>query len=110
MMTAHPPHRALLIPLLVLGLCSGLLAGSASGAVDPADPTEETVTLVNQDSAGNATIRFDVNGEAIDAHDGQIQRFGDTYYLYGTSYDCGYEWNTPGAPFCGFVSYSSQTS
>ncbi len=65
------------------------------------------MTLVNQDDAGNAAIRFDVHGEAIDAHDGQIQRFGDTYYLYGTAYDCGYEWNTPGAPFCGFVSYSS---
>ncbi|MFD4668566.1 family 43 glycosylhydrolase [Lentzea sp. NPDC058450] len=63
--------------------------------------------LVNKDSAGNAAIRFDVNGNAIDAHDGQIQRFGDTYYLYGTSYGCGFEWNTPGARFCGFVSYSS---
>jgi hypothetical protein len=80
---------------------------AADGGTGPTGPGEETVTLVNRDTDGNPTIRFDVNGNAIDAHDGQIQRFGQTYYLYGTTYGCGYEWNTPGAPFCGFVSYSS---
>ena len=93
---------------LVMGLVIGLASvGTAGSAASGLAAPERTVTLVNQDTAGNAAIRFDVNGEAIDAHDGQIQRFGDTYYLYGTAYDCGYEWNTPGAPFCGFVSYSS---
>ncbi len=57
---------------------------------------------------GEQTIRFDTNGNAIDAHDGQISQFGGRYYLYGTSYDCGFRWlshNT--APFCGFKTYSS---
>lgn len=62
--------------------------------------------IVNGDAAGR-TLRFDVAGNAIDAHDGEIQRFGDTYYLYGTSYGCGFRWNTPGAAFCGFRVYSS---
>ncbi|MCS7477934.1 family 43 glycosylhydrolase [Umezawaea endophytica] len=88
-----------------LALVGALLAGLAPAHAGPAG--ERAVTLVNQDRAGNAAIRFDVNGDAIDAHDGQVQRFGDTYYLYGTSYGCGFEWNTPSAPFCGFVSYSS---
>ena len=93
---------------LLLAPSHGAAAPSAApSSVASTSSEERTVTLVNQDSAGRPTIRFDVNGEAIDAHDGQIQRFGDTYYLYGTRYDCGYEWNTPGAPFCGFVSYSS---
>ena len=34
--------------------------------------------------------------------------FGDRYYLYGTSYGCGYvRFEHPVTPFCGFVSYSS---
>jgi Glycosyl hydrolases family 43 len=65
-----------------------------------------TPTVVNGDAQG-ATIRFDVDGDALDAHDGEIRRFGDRYFLYGTSYGCGYEWQRPGAPFCGFRSYSS---
>jgi hypothetical protein len=89
-----------------LALATPALAATASPTAVSA-AVEQTVTLVNQDSAGNSTVRFDVDGNAIDAHDGQIQRFGDLYYLYGTAYGCGYEWNTPGAPFCGFVSYSS---
>ncbi|GAB3453651.1 family 43 glycosylhydrolase [Actinophytocola sediminis] len=96
-----------MMPRRVLALAAllGLLFAGAPPA--SAQTGERTVKLVNKDSAGNAAIRFDVNGNAIDAHDGQIQRFGDTYYLYGTSYGCGFEWNTPGARFCGFVSYTS---
>ncbi|WP_375481631.1 family 43 glycosylhydrolase [uncultured Jatrophihabitans sp.] len=58
------------------------------------------------DAAG-ATLRFDTAGNAIDAHDGGTVRFGDTYYLYGTSYGCGFTWQGPGSPFCGFRVYSS---
>jgi hypothetical protein len=68
------------------------------------EPPDTTVVNGN---AGGPTIRFDTAGNAIDAHDGEIERFGDTYYLYGTSYGCGFEWQTPGAPFCGFRAYSS---
>lgn len=81
-----------------------LLAVAALAAPAAADPF--TPTTVNGDERG-ATIRFDVDGNAIDAHDGEIRRFGDRYFLYGTSYGCGFEWQRPGSPFCGFRSYSS---
>jgi hypothetical protein len=78
-----------------------IAAAPAAAAADPFSPT-----IVNGDERG-ATIRFDVDGNAIDAHDGEIQRFGNRYHLYGTSYGCGYEWQRPGSRFCGFRSYSS---
>jgi hypothetical protein len=79
-----------------------LLTGSAQAVAAPAP----VVTIVNGDAAG-ATVRFVPGGDAVDAHDGEIQKFGARYYLYGTSYGCGFEWQTPGSPFCGFRSYSS---
>ena len=57
---------------------------------------------------GKQITRFDNLGNAVDAHDGEIALFNGTYYLYGTSYDCGFEWNNKTAPFCGFKSYSSK--
>ncbi|QDE39541.1 hypothetical protein FIV34_10170 [Luteibacter pinisoli] len=53
------------------------------------------------------TFRLDDRGNAIDAHDGDLQYFNGRYYLYGTQYGCGYQWNHKGAPFCGFRVYSS---
>lgn len=58
--------------------------------------------------SGEQVTKFDQLGNAVDAHDGMIAYFGDTYYLYGTSYDCGFEWNNKTAPFCGFKVYSSK--
>ncbi len=53
-------------------------------------------------------FRFDTNHNAIDAHDGEIKQFGNTYYLYGTAYGCGYvRFQQPETPFCGFKVYSS---
>lgn len=66
-----------------------------------------TVTLVNFDRQGNRLTRFDVEGNAIDAHGGEIRYFEGSYYLYGEHYGCGFQWTTPGAPFCGFRVYSS---
>ena len=96
-------------------VAAGLMAGPVMAA--PADaPDEETVTLVNRDqdgytpqggSARDGVIRFDVEGNAIDAHDGQILRYGDMYYLYGTTYGCGFQWQAVGSEFCGVSVYSS---
>jgi len=52
-------------------------------------------------------VRLSNLGNALDAHDGKIAFFEGKYYLYGTSYDCGFEWGNHSAPFCGFKSYSS---
>lgn len=64
--------------------------------------------IKNFTSQGEQITRFDNLGNAVDAHDGEIALFDGTYYLYGTSYDCGFEWNNKTAPFCGFKSYSSR--
>lgn len=57
---------------------------------------------------GQSITRLAIDGNAIDAHDGKIENFNGIYYLYGTSYGCGFEWGTEGAPFCGFKVYSSE--
>lgn len=34
----------------------------------------------------NRKPRMDTDGKIVDAHDGCLQKFGNRYYLYGTSY------------------------
>lgn len=51
----------------------------------------------------NAVPRIDINGDTLDAHDGCLKLFGQTYYLYGTSYN-----NQNGFTYSNrFVCYSS---
>jgi hypothetical protein len=38
----------------------------------------------------------------LDMHDGMVADFGGTYYAYGTSYGCGYQWYIANTPWCGF--------
>jgi len=65
-------------------------------------------TIRNYTKKGLQVTRFDSAAAAIDAHDGEIALFDGVYYLYGTSYDCGYEWGIKEAPFCGFKTYTSK--
>ena len=37
-------------------------------------------------SINNTLLRKDTDGNIIDAHDGRLIKFGDTFYLYGTAY------------------------
>ena len=91
----------------ILAIVAALAAAFAIGLVPPGHAVAATTsTLVNFNSSGQQVVRFDTNGNAVDAHDGQLARFGDTYYLYGTSYDCGYRWQV-NSSFCGFKVYSS---
>jgi hypothetical protein len=81
------------------------LVGLAAAA--PAAAAPFTPTIVNGDEGG-ATIRFDTDGNAIDAHDGEIRRYEGRYWLYGTSYGCGYvRLERPRTPWCGYRAYSS---
>lgn len=74
--------------------------------VEPLPPP--TVTLVNFDGAGAPLVRFDVEGDPIDAHGGGIYHFEGSYYLYGETYGCGFQWQRKEpVPFCGFRVYSS---
>jgi Glycosyl hydrolases family 43 len=88
------------LTVLVTAVAALLIAPVAAHA-------DYRTTVTNFDSAGNQAVRFDVRGNAVDAHDGEISVFGGTYYLYGTAYDCGYRWQVSGTPFCGFKVYSS---
>lgn len=91
-----------IVTLCRIAACAVFLLASAT---EPAAAATSS-TLVNFNSRGDQIVRFDTDGNAVDAHDGQIAQFGDTYYLYGTSYDCGYRW-TINSDFCGFKVYSS---
>jgi hypothetical protein len=94
-----PVTPAALPLLLVLAGCDLPTSGERS---------EGTVEIVNFDREGYALVRFDVQGDPIDAHGGQIDRFGDLYYLYGETYGCGFQWHRlEPVPFCGFRVYSS---
>jgi hypothetical protein len=66
-----------------------------------------STTVVNFNKRGEQVMKFTSLGEAIDAHDGEIAYFKGVYYLYGTSYGCGFSWGIKDAPFCGFKTYSS---
>lgn len=66
-----------------------------------------STTIVNFNKRGEQVMKFTSMGEAIDAHDGEIAYFKGVYYLYGTSYGCGFSWGIKDAPFCGFKTYSS---
>jgi len=94
---------------------SGILRAQSPGTVAPGVPAEKAAgtpknqsTLINFNAQGLQLTRFDSVAAAIDAHDGEIAYFDGTFYLYGTSYDCGYEWGNPAAPFCGFKVYTSK--
>lgn len=44
-------------------------------------------TLLSQTvNINNTILRKDTEGNIMDAHDGRLIKFGDTYYLYGTAY------------------------
>jgi hypothetical protein len=82
-----------------------IVPGNVYGQV-PAKAAD--LVVVNFDKQGKQIIRYSSVGDAIDAHDGEIALFNNIYYLYGTSYDCGFEWGNKNAPFCGFKVYSSK--
>jgi hypothetical protein len=67
--------------------------------------TENSTRIINGDKDGLGTIRFNTRGDSLDLHGGDIRRFGDLFYFYGETYDCGYELvhRTPSTPFCGFA-------
>lgn len=59
------------------------------------------------DSAQTGAAEVDPVGPHLDAHDGKIVQFDGTYYLYGTSYDCGFALNRVGTSWCGIRVYTS---
>lgn len=99
--TCSFPTRSDLPALCAVALLL-LLCAAATAQV------QTTSTLVNFRGNGSQAPRVDTAGKRIDAHDGEIAYFDGTFYLYGTSYGCGYVWQKPGSTFCGFKVYSSK--
>ncbi len=44
---------------------------------------------------------------AVDAHDGSIVQDGATFWMYGTSYQCGFALGRAGTKWCGILAFSS---
>lgn len=108
--TGHLMPSALRRLLSPMRLLITLLILHALSTVAIASPQTKDggAMRVRLENGAPGTARVDDQGHAIDAHDGQIQRFGDRYFLYGTRYGCGFRWNDKKSPFCGFVAYSSR--
>src|SRR2546428_13150470 len=88
----HLLRLYLMIATLGLGLSAVALLGAGA-------------TPVNSDASvpiPTGTIRI----SGIDAHDGDLKQINGTYYLYGTSYGCGFQWGLP-SPYCGVRVYTS---
>jgi hypothetical protein len=93
-------------------LCAALLAAGCTedGRLPSGEEplSEGTVTLVNSGASGKPLNRFDVGGNQVDGHGGEIHWFEGRYYFYSETYGCGFEWHKLApAPFCGFRVYSS---
>jgi len=102
-------RTATLCALIEAGILAGqsIVTESLSATTnEPANALQES-TLTNFNTNVLQITRFDSVAAAIDAHDGEIAYFNGVFYLYGTSYDCGYEWGNKAAPFCGFKAYAS---
>jgi hypothetical protein len=95
--------RVLPIAVMLLYLMAAGPAGSAEAARGVSRAT--TSTIHNDDATGQIS-RFDLDGNSLDAHDGSMLQVGNVFYLYGTSYSCGYQYQQ-NSSFCGFKAYSS---
>ncbi|PYC73992.1 hypothetical protein C7C46_24590 [Streptomyces tateyamensis] len=100
--TIRRPGPAVAVLLLLIAALLGALPGAARAAVPIGPPAN---------IPGTAPVPAGVTVSGVDLHDGQIQKFGSTYYLYGTMYNCGYTWQQQPTPWCGFgVSTASSMS
>ncbi|HEX2188093.1 MAG TPA: family 43 glycosylhydrolase [Longimicrobiaceae bacterium] len=106
MLRSSPRRGAAHLPALCLALLASACDSPTEGGRNPT--ATGSVPLVNFDAAGRPLVRFDVAGDQVDAHGGEIRWFEDRYYMYAETYGCGFEWHKLApAPFCGFRVYSS---
>ena len=90
--------------LAALSVVALLVAPGAVASSPVAVPTVVRTTAVD-----NTTVTFDVLGQRIDAHDGDLLQTPDgTIYLYGTAYGCGFRLMTPGTSWCGVRVYTTR--
>src|SRR6185436_16149313 len=57
------------------------------------NPPPNTTPILSQLPANlDQRPRLDTSGNIVDAHDGLLVQFGDTFYLYGTAYGLSDGW------------------
>lgn len=84
---------------------SAILLLVTLGSIGPT-PSLATPTATSRALVGQAALTI----TGVDLHDGMITQSGGLYYLVGTEYSCGFQWQVSG-PWCGFgVSTSASLS
>ncbi len=80
------------------------------GAPTPAPADSPAVLPV--DPRGSAPdVARPISIDGVDLHDGMVTKVGETFYLYGTMYGCGFHWQHVSTPWCGFgVSHAAALS
>lgn len=107
-MPRHSPARRFGFLAAMLALLVGVVAALVPASTATAGPfhsaTEKPAVVPGTDQS--------ISG--LDAHDGIINKVGDTYYLYGTQYgtpyngkSCQFRWLDPDSQFCGFGVWTS---
>ena len=91
--------RRLSAVLAVLVIAVALTVGA--GSPSPVTGTASACTAPYCTTPG-PPAPIDIPAGTVDLHDGQMVKFGSTYYLYGTEYGCGYTWLSNPTPWCGF--------
>jgi hypothetical protein len=107
-MTVPRTLAAVLVAVLAL---ASLAAVDRPATAQPAPPPAGPI-VVNDTPDGRPAVRLDTSGNAVDAHDGGLLLVDGRWWLYGSAYSCGHEWQaskTPGFPLrpCGVRAYSS---
>lgn len=92
---------------IAFGLIGVVGCGDAVTDCMSVDAGSGAQVTANFDAQCFPMIRRDTSGAVLDAHEATIEVFEGRYYLYGTSFGCGFVWQRAGTPFCGFRSYSS---
>ena len=127
---AQRPRRVLPTRRILLCVKSGLVllvvGGVASAGLAAASTPSAPVTLPHTPATkaaparpatvkavavpvNNSAVTYDTFGVRVDAHDGQIVKdpASGLFYLFGTSYGCGFTLSAPATPWCGVRVYRS---
>jgi beta-xylosidase len=72
------------------------------------------LTMMTPTTTQGPTQRLDINGQQVNAHDGELLYWNDEYVWIGTDYgqagsSCYFSLGSPTSQFCGFVAYTSST-
>src|SRR5688572_12591840 len=94
---------------------SGLLAQGASYMIKTTLALAAALVMVltpapiNSQSWEQAVAPISITITGVDSHDGMIFEDGGVLYWVGTKYGCGFAWQNPATPWCGFGVWTATT-